>query len=71
MSDKFTVAIALMISTSPTTDDLSIGSPIRKAELTKPTAGTKSKLNEVVIAGKVRATVTNAQKGNAVINGPL
>ena len=71
MSDRFTVAIALMISRRPITDDLSIGSPIRIAELINPIAGTKSKVKEVVIAGKVRATVTNAQKGNAVINGPL
>jgi hypothetical protein len=71
MSDKFTVAIALIMSMRPITDDLSIDSPIKIAELTSPTAGTKSKLKEVVIAGKVRATVINAQKGNAVINGPL
>jgi hypothetical protein len=70
-SDRLTAAIALIISRRPITDDLSIGSPIKIAELTNPIAGTESKLNEVVIAGKVRATVTNAQKGNAVINGPL
>ena len=70
-SAKFTVPIALMISRRPTTDDPSIGSPIRIAELRRPITGTKSKVKEVVIAGNLRATVTNAQKGNAVINGPL
>jgi hypothetical protein len=71
MSARFTAAIALVISSRPITDDLSIGSPIRIAELISPTAGTKSKVKEVVIAGKVRATVKNAQKGSAVINAPL
>ena len=70
-SDKLTAAIALIINRSPITDDLSIGSPIKIAELTSPIAGTESKLNDVVTACKLRATVTNAQKGNAVINGPL
>ena len=70
-SDRLTAAIALIISRRPITDDLSIGSPIKIAELTSPIAGTESKLNDVVIAGKLRATVTNAQNGNAVINGPL
>ena len=71
MSARFIAAIALMINTRPIIDGLSIGSPIRIAELINPIAGTKSKVKEVVIAGKVRATVTNAQNGNAVINGPL
>jgi hypothetical protein len=71
MSAIFTVLIALVIRRRPTTDDLSIGSPSKIAELTRPITGTKSKVKEVGIAGKVRATVTNAQKGNAVINGLL
>ncbi len=70
-SDRLTAAIALIINKRPITDDLSIGSPIKIAELISPIAGTESKLNDVVIAGKLRATVTNAQNGNAVINGPL
>jgi len=40
-------------------------------ELNRPITGTSNRVNEVVIAGKVRETVTKAQNGNAVIRGPL
>jgi hypothetical protein len=70
-STKLTAAIALTINIRPTTEVTFIGSNSNTAELRRPITGTSNSVNDVVIAGKVRATVIKAQNGKAVISGPL
>jgi hypothetical protein len=70
-STKVIVATALMISKSPTIEVAFNCSERNTTELSRPITGTSNSVNEVVTAGKARETVTKAQKGNAVVSGPL
>src|SRR5262245_18690484 len=70
-SAKLTKPTGLTISNRPTTEVAVSCSERNTTELSRPITGTSNSAKEVVTAGKVRATVTKAHNGNAVISGPV